>query len=80
VETLKANGAEAKVKLCEGKSHTDLFLQDPMRGGRDAVLEEICSIIHKTPNGGDYGNDVVKLQPRMVPEIFLKLAHKISPF
>ena len=82
VDTLKSRGAEAKFILYEGKSHTDLFLQDPMRGGRDAVLEDICSIMRKTShNDGNNGNyDPRRLQRRMVPEILLKLAHKVSPF
>ena len=83
VHTLTSSGAEAKVILYEGKSHTDLFLQDPMRGGRDAVLEDICSVMRETSHNddGNKGNyDPRRLQRRMVPEILLKLAHKISPF
>ena len=82
MDTLISSGAKAEVVLYEGKSHTDLFLQDPMRGGRDAVLEEICSIMRETShNDGNNGNyDSRRLQRRMVPEILLKLAHKISPF
>ncbi|KAL9253106.1 putative isoprenylcysteine alpha-carbonyl methylesterase ICMEL1 [Drosera capensis] len=45
-ETLKRLGAKAEVILYEGKTHTDLFLQDPMRGGKDKMFEDLLGIIH----------------------------------
>ncbi|GJM93771.1 hypothetical protein PR202_ga10359 [Eleusine coracana subsp. coracana] len=46
VDVLQNAGAQAKLLLYEGKTHTDIFLQDPLRGGRDPLVEDILSIIH----------------------------------
>ncbi|KAJ0985809.1 hypothetical protein J5N97_004165 [Dioscorea zingiberensis] len=45
-DALQTAGVQAKLVLYEGKTHTDLFLQDPLRGGRDELLEDIISVIH----------------------------------
>lgn len=54
--------------------------QDPLRGGRDELLEDIISVIH----AGDavaLAKDATAPQARrLVPEWQLKLAHRISPF
>ncbi|KAI4967416.1 hypothetical protein ZWY2020_027817 [Hordeum vulgare] len=38
---LQQRGAKADLFLYEGKTHTDLFLQDPLRGGRDKMLKRL---------------------------------------
>ncbi|KAJ0247552.1 isoprenylcysteine alpha-carbonyl methylesterase ICMEL1 [Hirschfeldia incana] len=76
-ETLQRLGAKAEVILYEGKTHTDLFLQDPMRGGVDEMFEDIVSVVL----GGDsevIGKSVERR--RLVPEFMLKMAHWVSPF
>ncbi|CAN6823798.1 unnamed protein product [Brassica oleracea] len=76
-ETLQRLGGKAEVILYEGKTHTDLFLQDPMRGGVDEMFEDIVSVVL----GGDsevVGKSVDRR--RLVPEFMLKLAHWVSPF
>ncbi|KAJ7954029.1 Isoprenylcysteine alpha-carbonyl methylesterase ICME protein [Quillaja saponaria] len=45
-ETLQRLGVKAESILYEGKTHTDLFLQDPMRGGKDDLFEDLVTIIH----------------------------------
>lgn len=78
--TLQSVGAQVKLILYEGKTHTDLFLQDPLRGGKDELLESIVKAIY----AGDpeaLARDVVSPPARrLVPEWQLKLAHQISPF
>ncbi|VVB14346.1 unnamed protein product [Arabis nemorensis] len=76
-ETLQRLGAKAKVILYEGKTHTDLFLQDPMRGGKDEMFEDIVSVVL-----GDDQEVIAKSvdRRRLVPEFMLKLAHWVSPF
>uniref|UniRef100_A0A1J3GEI4 protein-S-isoprenylcysteine alpha-carbonyl methylesterase n=1 Tax=Noccaea caerulescens TaxID=107243 RepID=A0A1J3GEI4_NOCCA len=76
-ETLQRLGAKAEVILYEGKTHTDVFLQDPMRGGRDELFEDIVSVIL-----GDDPEVTAKSvsRRRLVPEFMLKLAHWVSPF
>ncbi|KAH0878536.1 hypothetical protein HID58_065930 [Brassica napus] len=76
-ETLQRLGGKAEVILYEGKTHTDLFLQDPMRGGKDEMFEDIVSVVM-----GDNQEVVGKSvdRRRLVPEFMLKLAHWVSPF
>ncbi|CAE5958539.1 unnamed protein product [Arabidopsis arenosa] len=76
-ETLQRLGAKAKVILYEGKTHTDLFLQDPMRGGKDEMFEDIVSVV-LGDNQELIGKSVDRR--RLVPEFMLKLAHWVSPF
>eukprot|EP00250_Pteridium_aquilinum_P009648 c18825_g1_i1 orf=166-1443(+) len=73
---LTSAGVQATTRLYEGKSHTDLFLQDPMRGGYNALLEDILVIL----NLAEEKDVSTRLQRRMVPEFLLRLAHRISPF
>ncbi|ERN11275.1 isoprenylcysteine alpha-carbonyl methylesterase ICME [Amborella trichopoda] len=79
-DALQQVGAEVKLIIYERKSHTDLFLQDPLRGGSDELLRDILAVIH----AGDAAAqaDDVRAPPRrrLVPEFMLKLAHKVSPF
>ncbi|RLN00239.1 putative isoprenylcysteine alpha-carbonyl methylesterase ICME, partial [Panicum miliaceum] len=46
VDVLKHAGGKVKLQLYEGKTHTDVFLQDPLRGGRDQLVEDVISVIH----------------------------------
>ncbi|XP_050372641.1 probable isoprenylcysteine alpha-carbonyl methylesterase ICMEL2 [Argentina anserina] len=72
-ETLRSLGVKSESILYEGKTHTDLFLQDPMRGGRDAI-------IHEGDSDALAKDAVAPPRRRLVPEFMLKLAHKVSPF
>jgi len=74
-------GAKVTTILYAGKTHTDLLLQDPMQGGVDDLLADILAVIHK---GDDEAKAedfmVMKRRRRLVPEIFLQLAHRVCPF
>ncbi|KAM0015211.1 putative alpha/beta hydrolase-3 [Helianthus debilis subsp. tardiflorus] len=78
-ESLQRVGAKAELKLYEGKTHTDVFVQDPMRGD-DKLFDDLVAIIH----GGDEEAPATQARAsrrrRLVPEFMLKLAGKISPF
>lgn len=77
-DTLKALGVKAECILYEGKTHTDLFLQDPMRGGIDDMLDDLITLIH-----GDSSETIkAKSTPRkrLVPEFMLQMARSVSPF
>lgn len=80
VDALQEHGAKADLFLYEGKTHTDLFLQDPLRGGRDKMLEEIASVIHSEDPNASAHHLVVPVARRLVPEFMLKLAGRVSPF
>lgn len=79
-ETLQSVGVRAESILYEGKTHTDLFLQDPMRGGNDRMFEDLVSIIHSDDREAQAKDEVAPPRRRLVPEFMLQLAHRVSPF
>lgn len=79
-ETLQRVGVEAKSILYEGKTHTDLFLQDPMRGGKDEMFEDLVCWIHAGDAEALAKHAAAPLRKRLVPEFMLKLARIVSPF
>lgn len=79
-ETLQRCGAKAEVILYEGKTHTDLFLQDPMRGGKDDLFEDLVAFIHAGDPEALAKDAVAPPRKRLVPEFMLQLARRVSPF
>ncbi|CAK7326485.1 unnamed protein product [Dovyalis caffra] len=79
-ETLQSVGVRAESILYEGKTHTDLFLQDPMRGGNDRMFEDLVSIIHSDDREAQAKDAAASPRRRLVPECMLQLAHRVSPF
>ncbi|XP_031273646.1 probable isoprenylcysteine alpha-carbonyl methylesterase ICMEL1 [Pistacia vera] len=75
--TLQRVGGKAESILYEGKTHTDLFLQDLMRGGRDDMFEDLVAIVHAEDR-----ESLAEAPPRrrLVPEFMIKLARSVSPF
>ncbi|XP_048546942.1 probable isoprenylcysteine alpha-carbonyl methylesterase ICMEL1 isoform X2 [Triticum urartu] len=80
LDALQQRGAKADLFLYEGKTHTDLFLQDPLRGGRDKMLEEIVAVIQNDDPGASAQHLAVPIARRLVPEFMLRLAGRVSPF
>jgi prenylcysteine alpha-carboxyl methylesterase len=80
VEALQRAGAQATLVLYEGKTHTDLFLQDPLRGGKDELFDHLVAVIHAGDNEALAKDAKAPPRRRLVPEFLLKLARKISPF
>lgn len=79
-DALRKVGVQVELILYEGKTHTDLFLQDPLRGGRDDLLEDIIAFIRAGDAGALPNDENATPRRRLVPEFMLKLAHKVSPF
>ncbi|XP_068637901.1 isoprenylcysteine alpha-carbonyl methylesterase ICME-like [Aristolochia californica] len=79
-DALRRVGAKVELMLYEGKTHTDLFLQDPLRGGRDALVEDIVAVIHAGDTVSLAKEAEATHRRRLVPEFMLQLAHKVSPF
>lgn len=79
-ETLGRAGVNAEAILYKGKTHTDLFLQDPMRGGKDDMLEDLVGYIHAADPEARAKDAAAPPRRRMVPEYMLKLARAVSPF
>ncbi|OIT24740.1 PREDICTED: probable isoprenylcysteine alpha-carbonyl methylesterase ICMEL2 [Nicotiana attenuata] len=80
VDTLCGVGAQAELILYDGKTHTDLFLQDPLRGGKDDLFDHIVAYIHANDKEALAKDAMAPPRRRLVPEILLKLARRISPF
>ncbi|XP_073142914.1 probable isoprenylcysteine alpha-carbonyl methylesterase ICMEL1 isoform X2 [Henckelia pumila] len=79
-ETLQSLGVQAQYILYEGKTHTDLFVQDPMRGGKDDLFEDLVAIIHSGDIEAQARDATAPPRKRLVPECMLNLAGRISPF
>lgn len=79
-ETLKRVGVKAEAILYEGKTHTDVFLQDPMRGGKDDMFDDLVAYIHADDAEALSRDGTAPLRRRLVPEFMIKLARTVSPF
>ncbi|XP_051149475.1 isoprenylcysteine alpha-carbonyl methylesterase ICME-like [Andrographis paniculata] len=79
-EVLRSLGVQAESILYEGKTHTDLFLQDPMRGGKDDMFEDLVALIHAGDSEALAKDSTAPPRRRLVPEFMLKLARAVSPF
>ncbi|XP_058087106.1 isoprenylcysteine alpha-carbonyl methylesterase ICME isoform X2 [Magnolia sinica] len=79
-DALRGAGVQVDLILYEGKTHTDLFLQDPLRGGKDELLEDIIAVIHAGDEVALANDARAPPRRRLVPEFMLKMAHDVSPF
>ncbi|OIV93685.1 hypothetical protein TanjilG_16536 [Lupinus angustifolius] len=79
-ETLKKVGVRAETILYEGKTHTDVFVQDPMRGGKDDLFDDLVAYIHAGDAEASAKDAAAPPRRRLVPEFMLRLAHIVSPF
>uniref|UniRef100_A0A7C9DH87 protein-S-isoprenylcysteine alpha-carbonyl methylesterase n=2 Tax=Opuntia streptacantha TaxID=393608 RepID=A0A7C9DH87_OPUST len=79
-ETLRRLGVDAEAILYEGKTHTDVFLQDPMRGGTDQMFEDLVATIHAGDEEALAKDALAPPRRRLVPECMLRLATAVSPF
>jgi len=66
--------------LYSGKTHTDLFLHDPLRGGKDEFFDYVVAFIHAGDKEALAKDAVAPPRPRLLPELLLQLARKVSPF
>ncbi|KAL0377834.1 UNVERIFIED_CONTAM: putative isoprenylcysteine alpha-carbonyl methylesterase ICMEL2 [Sesamum radiatum] len=80
VDALREAGAQADLILYEGKTHTDLFLQDPLRGGKDELFDYLVAFIHADDKEALARDALAPPRRRFVPEILAKLAGQVSPF
>ncbi|KAI6670497.1 hypothetical protein NL676_005382 [Syzygium grande] len=78
--TLQNVGAKAEVVLFDGKTHTDLFLQDPLRGGEDELFDHLVAFIHADDPEAQARDATAPPRTRLVPELLLWLARRMSPF
>ncbi|AQK92374.1 probable isoprenylcysteine alpha-carbonyl methylesterase ICME [Zea mays] len=79
-DVLKQAGGKVELQLYKGKTHTDVFLQDPLRGGRDKLVEDVLSVIHVDDASARERDASAPTPERLVYEWQIKLARQISPF
>lgn len=79
-EVLEGVGAKVKLTLLPGKTHTDLIIQDLMRGGKDELFEAIMGEIHEGDEEGRRDDSRRPPRPRMLPELLIQSARFASPF
>lgn len=58
----------------------DMLMQDPMRGGKDDMFEDLVAFIHAGDSEALARHAAAPPRKRLVPEFMLKLAHDVSPF
>ncbi|KAI3813300.1 hypothetical protein L1987_18020 [Smallanthus sonchifolius] len=80
VDTLKKVGARAELILYHGKTHTDLFIQDALRGGKEELFDYIVDYLHAGDAEALANDAVAPPRKRLCPEPLLKLAGLVSPF
>ncbi|KAI8542872.1 hypothetical protein RHMOL_Rhmol08G0173900 [Rhododendron molle] len=79
-DTLGRVGVKAELLLYDGRTHTDIFVQDPMRGGKDQMFEDLIAIIHAGDSEALAKDAIAPPKKQLVPEFMLNLASSISPF
>ena len=55
-------------------------IQDPMRGGKDQMFEDLVAIIHADDPEAQTKDAVAPPRRRLVPELMIQVARKVSPF
>ncbi|KAL8171549.1 hypothetical protein V2J09_023353 [Rumex salicifolius] len=79
-DALNSSGANAELILYDGKTHTDLFLQDPLRGGKDDLFDHVVGFIFSGDSEALARDAMAPPRRRLLPEFLLQLARRISPF
>ncbi|XP_076919335.1 putative isoprenylcysteine alpha-carbonyl methylesterase ICMEL2 [Bidens hawaiensis] len=80
VDTLKRVGARAKLIVYHGKTHTDLFIQDPLSGGKEELFDYIVAYLHAGDAEALANDAMAPPRKRLCPEPLVKLAGLVSPF
>lgn len=55
-------------------------IQDPMRGGRDDMFEDLIGMIHAGDSEALAKDSSAPPRKRLVPEFMLKLGRRVCPF
>ncbi|KVI02629.1 Carboxylesterase, type B [Cynara cardunculus var. scolymus] len=80
INALKRVGARAELILYDGKTHTDLFIQDALRGGKEELFDYIVDYLHTGDSEALANDAMAPPRKRLCPELLLKLAGLVSPF
>jgi prenylcysteine alpha-carboxyl methylesterase len=71
-KAVKDAGGTCMLHLYHNKSHTQPIVEDPMRGGRDKLMDDVLSVIRK--------EDCFNQQFPMVPSPMIDVASFVCPF
>jgi len=71
-KTMTESGGKCKLHLYHGKNHTEPIVQDPMRQGRDTLMDDVLSVVR--------GQNCFNTQLGMVPAVMIDAASFVCPF
>lgn len=71
-EALSSIGARVELKMYKAETHTSPLIENPLRGGRDMLQDDILRIV--------LGRDVRTNHPAMCPALLISLAARVNPF
>lgn len=63
---------DASLKLYKGKTHTQPIVEDPMRGGRDELMDDVLGVVT--------GVESYHRQFPMLPALLIDAASAVCPF
>ncbi len=69
---LQAQHVACSLRLVEGKGHTAFLLEDPMKGGRDLLVEAVLQAVT--------GQEVHSVGRKLCPAFLCNAAAAICPF
>ncbi len=61
-----------ELKLYEGQTHTSPLIENPMRGGRDKLMDDILSFVQR--------RDIETRNRMLCPSLLIDLAARVCPF
>ncbi len=72
-KALEEEGARVELKTYKAQTHTSPLIENPMRGGRDLLLDDILAAV--TEQKG-----ISTRQPPLCPDLLIRAAAVICPF
>ena len=72
-KALEQEGAQVELKTYKGQTHTSPLIENPMRGGRDLLLDDILAAV--TEQQG-----ISTRQLPLCPDLLIRAAAMICPF
>eukprot|EP00884_Botryococcus_braunii_P011670 jgi/Botrbrau1/20503/Bobra.145_2s0061.1 len=71
-KALEEAGAQVALMLYDGQTHTSPLIENPMRGGRDKLVDDIMSFV--------LGEEVKTWNSTLCPALLINLAARVCPF
>lgn len=71
-DALSSIGAEVQLKAYQGETHTSPLIENPLRGGRDQLEEDVLAVV--------MGRQVNESHRPMCPSFLIRMAATVNPF